>query len=153
TKFYHFHVLAGAQGHGLGWTKLQRGGAQEGIELKLEAERVIRGRLLDLQGLPAGGVKGRPVYLAWKEPRGLKGDPRELARMQMMRAELAAMAAQGRGVAPLRRDGGFEFDLPKIPDGLALWPRGFTTDAQGRFEVRGLSAGQELHLLIQDDRF
>ncbi len=154
TKFYHFDLLAGAKGHGLGWTRLARSGEQKGIELQLERERVLRVRLLDLQGLSAGGVKGRMVYLAWKELRGLKaGDPRLQLEMQRMRAENAVRMAHGGGIVPFRRNGGFEFDLRKIPEGLAIWPRAFTTDAQGRFEVRGLSAGQELHVLIKDDRF
>jgi RNA polymerase sigma factor (sigma-70 family) len=155
TPFYHLDVLATARGHGLGWHRVvSRGGVQDELELRLEPERVLRGRLIDLQGLPAGGVKGRMVYLAWKELRGEKGDlAQQRMRMQMMRARMALAAAQGAGVTPFRRPGGFDFGLLKAPEGLSFWPPTFTTDAQGRYEVHGLSAGQEAHLLIEDDRF
>jgi RNA polymerase sigma factor (sigma-70 family) len=153
ATFDHVDVLAGAAGRGLGWHRLPQGGWEKDVELRLEPERIVRGRLHDLQGLPAGGVKGRPVYLAWKDMRGLKGDRKQLERLQMMREFKAPLPVGGVVAVPRRRDGGIEFNLPKVPDGLALWPRGFTTDAQGRFEVRGLSEGQELHLVIEDDRF
>jgi RNA polymerase sigma factor (sigma-70 family) len=154
TPFYHLDVLATARGHGLGWHRVARGGVQDELDLRLEPERVLRGRLIDLQGLAAGGVKGRMVYLAWKELRGAKGDlAQQRLRMEMMRAQNAVRMAQGGGVMPFRRPNGFDFGLLKAPAGLAFWPPTITTDAQGRFEVRGLSAGQEAHLLIEDDRF
>jgi RNA polymerase sigma factor (sigma-70 family) len=154
TPFYHLDVLATARGHGLGWHRVVRGGVQDELDLRLEPERVLRGRLIDLQGLPANGVKGRMVYLAWKELRGAKGDlARQRMQMEMMRAQNALATTQGGGLTPFRRPGGFDFGLLKAPAGLAFWPPTFTTDAQGRFEVRGLSAGQEAHLLIEDDRF
>jgi hypothetical protein len=154
AEFYHFHALAGATGHGLGWRKVSRRGQEEDVELRLEVERAVRGRLFDLQGLPARGVKGRLVYVAWKERKGDKGNLlQQRAERERMLAEMQLRRAQGRGVVPHRRPDGFEFGLPKAPEGFAFWPKPFTTDAQGRFEIRGLSAGQEAHLLIEDDRF
>jgi RNA polymerase sigma factor (sigma-70 family) len=152
TAFYHLDVLAGAKGHGLGWLRVSGEGVQDDTDLRLEPERILRGRLIDLQGLPAAGVKGRPVYVAWKERPGEMGNLAR-TRREMMRAQMAMVRARGGSVGPFRRPGGLEFGLPKAPEGLTFWPRAFTADAQGRFEVRGLSAGQELHLLIEDDRF
>jgi RNA polymerase sigma factor (sigma-70 family) len=153
-RFYHFYALAGAKGHGLDWRKFPRGVEAPDIELRLEPERVIRGRLRDLQGLPAKGVKGRLVYVSWQEPKLVGRDPLQLRmQKQRMQAEMELRRAQGRGVVPFRRSDGFEFELPKAPEGLAFWPRSFTTDAQGRFEVRGLAAGQDAHLLFEDERF
>jgi RNA polymerase sigma factor (sigma-70 family) len=154
TTFYQFHALAGARGHGLGWLKLPGPGKAENVELRLEAERVVRGRLFDLQGLPAKGVKGRLVYLSWKEPRkGGWGLLDQRVERERMMAEMQMRRARGQGVVPYRRPDGIGFDLPRAPEGLPFWPRAFTTDGQGRFEVRRLSAGQEAHLLIEDDRF
>jgi RNA polymerase sigma factor (sigma-70 family) len=153
-SFYHLDALAGAKGHGLGWTRLVRGISTKDIRLRLEPERVIRGRLIDLQGLPAAGIKGRLVYLAWKERKDdLRGN--RLAREQMpgYMAVNAIPAMPGRGVVPFRQPGGFEFELAKAPKGFGFWPRAFSTDDKGRFEIHGLSAGQLAHLLIEDDRF
>ncbi len=151
--FYRVHALAGARGHGLGWRKLNRPDSED-LELRLEPERVVRGRLVDLQGLPAAGVKGRLAYVAWQQIRLAAGDPlQRQVQMQQMQADKQLMRARGRGVVPFRRFDGFEFDLPKAPEGFTFWPRIFTTDAQGRFEVRGLAAGQDAHLLIEDNRF
>jgi RNA polymerase sigma factor (sigma-70 family) len=152
-RFYHFRALAGAKGHGLGWRDLGRGAETSGVELRLKEERVLRGRLVDLQGLPAGKVNGRLVYAAGKELLAELTNPQQRAWQQMMRAQLELRRATGADVVPSRQPGGFEFDLPRPPEGFPVWPRPFTTDAQGRFEVRGLAPGQEAHLLIEDDRF
>jgi hypothetical protein len=158
ASFYHVHAVAGAKGHGLSWARLPAGLRRKDVTIRLEAERVIRGRLFDLQGVPARGAKARLVYLAWKEPREDTGDPRWWRKKGDLEAEralylLALAMAQGAAPAPHRLPGGFEFGLPKPAQGLPFWPRTVTTDAQGRFEVRGLSAGQAAHLLIEDDRF
>jgi RNA polymerase sigma factor (sigma-70 family) len=152
-RFYHFHALAGAKGHGLGWQKFAHVGETKDVEMRLKEERVVRGRLFDLQGLPAEKVKGRLVFVAWKELLAELRDPQQRERLEMMRAELAVLRAMGAGVAPLRKPGGFEFELARAPEGFRFWPRAFTTDEKGGFEVRGLSPGQEAHVLIEDDRF
>jgi RNA polymerase sigma factor (sigma-70 family) len=47
-------VLAGAPGHGLGWCAVGQG---DSVEIRLPAEHVVRGRLLDVQGQPVANVK------------------------------------------------------------------------------------------------
>jgi RNA polymerase sigma factor (sigma-70 family) len=46
---------------------------------------------------------------------------------------------------------GIDFRNP--PRGLAAWPGPATTDARGRFAVRGLAADQTVTLLVSDDRY
>jgi hypothetical protein len=89
------------------------------VKISLPPEQVVRGRLVDLQGVPARKVTVGVTRVArkswpWKSP---------------------------------------DVDFRDPPRGLATWPGGATTDAQGRFEVRGLSADQTVTLLVSDDRF
>jgi RNA polymerase sigma factor (sigma-70 family) len=158
AAFYQVHALASGKGHGLGWAKLPADPKRKDVTIRLEAERVVRGRLFDLQGVAAKGVKARLVYLAWVEPREDTGDPRWRRKKGDAHADLAlylqALAmAQGAAPTPPRLPGGFELGLPRPPEGLPFWPRPVMTDPQGRFEIRGLSAGQAAHLLVEDDRF
>jgi RNA polymerase sigma factor (sigma-70 family) len=57
TRFYKVVVLAGGQGYGLGWHPLRPDAGNQEAAIQLPAERVIRGRLVDLQGEPVGGVQ------------------------------------------------------------------------------------------------
>src|SRR5438067_2238125 len=50
APFFEAHVLAAAEGHGLGWKELGLDAANADVRLDLPAEQVLRGRLLDLQG-------------------------------------------------------------------------------------------------------
>jgi RNA polymerase sigma factor (sigma-70 family) len=154
--FYLLHVLVGARGHGLGWRKLADSGPQADVELRLEVERVIRGRLFDLQGLPARGVKGRPAYVAWNELKADSNDKAGQMRMLMEKQRMGGRRGPREllgGPVPFRMPFGFDFFSSAPPEGLTFWPRPFTTDAQGRFEVRGFAVGQHVHLLVEDDRF
>jgi RNA polymerase sigma factor (sigma-70 family) len=54
-------VLAGGPGHGLAWQRVQADALTREVSLRLPAEQVLRGRVLDLQGKPAKGV---PVRVA-----------------------------------------------------------------------------------------
>jgi RNA polymerase sigma factor (sigma-70 family) len=157
NNLFLLHALAFASGHGLGWRKLTDAGPNPDVRLQLEAERVIRGRLVDLQGLPAGRVKGRPVYVAWKELKADKDDKLGQAKILMEKQRMRVKRMQrdylGGGSTPFRMPMGFDFFKSAAPEGLAFWPKAFTTDAQGRFEIRGFAAGQHVHLLIEDDRF
>jgi RNA polymerase sigma factor (sigma-70 family) len=62
-------VIASAPGHGLGWHHLHPDAARPQAAIRLHAEQVVRGRLLDLQGAPAAGVK---LYLAYVAPKGAR---------------------------------------------------------------------------------
>ncbi|MCI0459796.1 MAG: sigma-70 family RNA polymerase sigma factor [Gemmataceae bacterium] len=142
AQLYQPHVLARAKSHGLGW--LPVGAGREDADLKLSPETVLRGRLLDLQGLPAGNLKGRVAYVARKT---LPGDnPKDRVAMLQMRVRQLE-----EGVTPLRTPRGFEFRAAELA--TALWPPAFTSDKDGRFELRGFGTGEEVHLLFEDDRF
>src|SRR5262249_46255959 len=98
--------------------------------VKLAPEQVIRGRMIDLQGLPARGVKARVVRLQ-QAPK--EGDNRMDAMMRLQ-------------------------DGVRLPDNLSSrdwpsWPAPVTTDDNGRFTLRGFGEGHEVDLLIDDDRF
>jgi RNA polymerase sigma factor (sigma-70 family) len=54
-------ALAGAPGYGAGWRWLKLNTARHQATLRLSPQQVIRGRLIDLQGQPAAGVKLRVV--------------------------------------------------------------------------------------------
>jgi hypothetical protein len=71
----------------------------------------------------------------------------------MMMAELQLARAVGGSKFPFRKVGGVAFPHAEAPAGLALWPRPFAADDQGRFELRGFGADQAIRLLFEDDRF
>jgi RNA polymerase sigma factor (sigma-70 family) len=60
ADFWEVTLLAGAKGQGLGVERLSPDVRQKDTLLKLPPEQVLRGRLVDVQGQPAAGVK---VYL------------------------------------------------------------------------------------------
>src|SRR5262249_35177760 len=53
----------------------------------------------------------------------------------------------------MRRQLGFSFLDTPAPRDLPLWPRAVTTDAQGRYEIRGFGRDQDVELLVEDDHF
>jgi hypothetical protein len=58
----------------------------------------------------------------------------------------------GTGAMP-QLPGTFVFTPVPVPRDFSMWPQPVTTDAKGRFEVRGFGRGQAIDVLIQDDRF
>ncbi|HYT94613.1 MAG TPA: sigma-70 family RNA polymerase sigma factor, partial [Gemmataceae bacterium] len=147
-QLYDLHLFAGGKDAGIVWRDLRRSPGKDALELKLEPEQSLRGRMFDLQGVPAKGVKGRIVYAA----RKFNPASKDAANRERMYASMYVRALGG-GVTPTRSPGGVEFRLTELPAGLALWPQPLTTDAEGRFEIRGFAANHEVHLLIDDDRF
>jgi RNA polymerase sigma factor (sigma-70 family) len=94
TPFFYRQVLASAPGHGLAWSGLKGNADKRDLIVRLRAEQTIRGRLLDLSGKPARGVKFhvyslRPatkaqpamplVYGFQDSPRGLAAWPAPLS--------------------------------------------------------------------------
>jgi hypothetical protein len=59
VRFFDVHALTMAPGFGLGWAQLNPDAAQPAAEIRLQAEQVIRGKLVDLNGQPAAGVELR----------------------------------------------------------------------------------------------
>src|SRR5581483_2087199 len=51
-----------------------------------------------------------------------------------------------------RRAQSFEFWKDSPIKGCSLWPQPVTTDAEGRFRVDGFGRGQEVDLVVEDDR-
>jgi RNA polymerase sigma factor (sigma-70 family) len=65
-------AVAGKDGHGLTWGKVPRTGGGPEFVLRLTAEKLVRGRVLDLQGLPVAGAEVRLFWL------GGRGDERQV---------------------------------------------------------------------------
>jgi RNA polymerase sigma factor (sigma-70 family) len=149
---YLVHVLATAKGYGMTWKQFMAPGRKHKVNnFSLPAEKIITGRLFDLQGQPAAKVKCRVTLVMddryerqlarqWGFKRG-KG--RMPAAMDVMRRQRGMM----------RRQTGYSFTSDPPPKGLSLWPKPVLTDAQGRFRVKGFGRGQAIDLLIEDDRF
>jgi hypothetical protein len=68
-------VIAGAKGYGLTWQNLDPHPKQLDWVLRLRPEQVVRGRLVDLQGNPAAGVKLHLPYV---------GDPKAKDNIQVI---------------------------------------------------------------------
>jgi RNA polymerase sigma factor (sigma-70 family) len=66
-RYPDIFAVAGKEGHGLIWGKVPRAGDASDFVLRLSAEKVVRGRVIDLQGL---AVVGAEVRLNWLGGRG-----------------------------------------------------------------------------------
>jgi len=113
-------ITALASGYGIGWVELDPDAEQPTADVALRPEQVIRGRLFDVQGQPARGVKV--------------------------------------SIAAIRRSSHGEIDGPPnssrhSPKDLPAWPEPATTDADGRFTVRGLGRELLVTLTVDDPRF
>jgi RNA polymerase sigma factor (sigma-70 family) len=71
ARFWEVYLVAAAPGHAVGWCRLGPDADRPEATLRLPPEQVIRGRLVDLQGVPAAGVQvligsvGRAVNGTW----------------------------------------------------------------------------------------
>ena len=110
-------LLVTAPGLGAGFENVS-GSDENEIEIRLGPERIVRGRLIDIRGLPAPNVR---VYVSdlWRRTPKFSGFTTE---------------------TPLNS---------LSPTGLGP----FSTDAQGRFTLRGLPRDAEVTLQVRDDRF
>jgi RNA polymerase sigma factor (sigma-70 family) len=109
-------IAARADGFGLGLYPLTAGPAKGDVVIRLPREKILRVRLVDLQGAPARDVALRLLAVAEK------------------RGESFVAAA---GPAP----------------GRPGWFPPLRTNAEGRFEVRGVGPEQAVVLLVRDPRF
>ncbi len=87
---------------------------------------MIQGRLFDLQGRPVQGVTVS-VEAMGRVLHDPEGDPDDRPRRSLF-------------------PGGSR-------EGLPAWPRPATSDAEGRFTVRGAGRGLRVVLMIDDPRF
>jgi len=124
--FFEVHALAAAPGFGLGWVDLNSDAEQPAADIRLQPEQIIRGRLVDVNGQPAGGVELR-IGRVGKSNNG--------------------------GIPVLGVYDGVNLGDDPPPEGLRAWPRPVTTDDRGLFTLtrigRNLSAG----LVVHDRRF
>ena len=131
TRHMDFGAVAIAPGFGIGWVTLDPDDDQPAAEISLRPEQAIHGRLFDVQGKPVPDVT--------VSVRSIQSD------LPQARASIHDRYVHSRsdGVFYWSRDA---HDYP-------AWPRPVTTDAEGRFTVRGV--GQKLHaqLTVQHPRF
>ncbi len=119
-----FLAIAMAPGHGVGWVTLDPDDDQPAAEISLRPEQVIHGRVFDVQGQPVPDVVVSVTSISSDLPRA--------------RASLHDRSVYRRydAVSSWSRDA---HDDP-------AWPRPTTTDAEGRFTVRGV--GRNLHAAL-----
>ena len=120
-----FVAIAHAPGYGIGWAALDPDRAQPAAEISLRPEQAITGRVLDQQGRPASGV---------------------LVSVSSILTDRVTS-----GPSQERYDGPY-FGQTRVND-LPAWPRPATTDANGRFELRGVGRRLQAQLNIIDPRF
>jgi RNA polymerase sigma factor (sigma-70 family) len=116
-------LTAMAPGYAIGWTDFDPDADSPAVEVTLRAEQVIRGRLLDVHGQPARGVKVRVSSIS-----------------SLVREESPS------GVSPPDAS-----DYPR--QDWPAWPTSATSDDDGRFALRGLGRGLQLSIRPDDPRF
>jgi RNA polymerase sigma factor (sigma-70 family) len=127
SEYDTFGAVALASGYGAAWVELDPDAERPAADIILRPERVIQGRLFDLQG--------RPV-------RGVAPSVRAIARV-----------VQPNGVrAGLERVEGVFF-WPSRTEDLPAWPQAAPSDDQGRFALRGVGQGLRAYLVIDDPHF
>ena len=126
AKYDKFCAVALAPGYGVGWVQLDPDADEPAADVTLRPEQPIQGRLFDVQGKTARGVI---VSVSSVSVVGPRFNPR----------------------------------IPQSPDGVFFpwirandfpgWPKPVSTDADGRFTLRGV--GRELLVLlsVNDPRF
>jgi RNA polymerase sigma factor (sigma-70 family) len=167
-------LVAAAPGHGPAWSPADK---TSGVEITLSPEEIIRGRLVDLQGQPAANVKLQVSRLG---PR-LVGRNINQYLLQAVEFDYDAdgvldllvtndaywIAATDGSVRTARMNpppgpvvgsvtwlpAGAALIFPESPAGLWFWPRSVTTDAQGRFVLKGVGRGQGVGLQVRDERY
>jgi RNA polymerase sigma factor (sigma-70 family) len=137
-------LLAGAKGYGPGWSRVPLAAAD--VQLRLPPEEPVVGRLIDLQGQPVGKAKLRPRRVLVAAPAGGPKPPAPEGNDATARELRHALALE-------RRSHSFEFRKDSPIKGCSLWPQPVTTDAEGHFRVDGFGRGQEVDLVVEDDRF
>ena len=126
SRYDQFCAVALAPGYGVGWVELDPDADQPTADITLRPEQVIHGRLFDLQGRPARDV----TVSVFSIGRVLPGDPR----------------------LPRQPFEGLSYGWTHIND-FPAWPKPATTDADGRFTLRGVGRNLRVLLTVNDPRF
>jgi beta-lactamase regulating signal transducer with metallopeptidase domain len=150
-------ALATAPGYGLGWQFLQ---PKSVAVIRLQSEQIIRGRLIDLEGQAAPGVKvsvcrvgtqhagdGGWYDLAFTESADAAGDPAPQIRLYPANGQTMSTNAKGQAAQSLA----LRFGEP--PANLPPWPGAVTTDSRGRFTLRGIGQNHGVGLQVRDPRY
>lgn len=152
-RFESFRLVAHAKGQGLGYGYVpSRTGPAEGV-VRLRPEQTLSGRLITLQGQPAGGVKLRVERIIDNEDSQFFLS--SAGRAQWFYTESKNRKPSAQGVMD-----GYESAVLRgvtLPASLAkevsFWPAVVATDKTGRFQIHGLSRGQKVTLVTEDKRF
>ncbi len=131
TRHEDFLAVAMAPGHGIGWVMLDPDSDQPEAEISLRPEQVIHGRVFDVQGRPVPGVAVSVTSIQSDIPRA--------------RASLHDRSVH-------RRVDAVSFWSRDVLDDPA-WPRPSSTDAEGRFTVRGVGRNLKANLAARHPRF
>jgi hypothetical protein len=131
-RHMEFGAVAMAPDYGVGWVTLDPDDAEPSAEISLRPEQVIHGRLFDVQGRPVPDVG---------------------VSVQSIRSDLPQARARLHDRYIYRRSDGVTYWWTRDARVLPAWPRPVTTDAEGRFTVRGV--GEKLHaeLSVHHPRF
>jgi hypothetical protein len=145
-------TLVGAKGYGLGWQLVQ---PRAEAVVRLRPEQVIRGRLIDLQGQPAAGIKVQVCRIG-EMPAGAPGMFYRAIRVRKAAAVLNAINQDGQMMLP--GDQAKNTKTPALrffqpPAKVPFWPATVTTDAKGRFTLHGIPQGLGVGLQVHDSRF
>jgi RNA polymerase sigma factor (sigma-70 family) len=136
-RHYQLAVVAGAAGYGVGFRCVPLNADKPAVEIRLQTEQVRRGRLFNLQGQPAAGVGVEVVLVGTQAPEYhhfTQVDEDETLH-------IFSGAIRGRMVLWDQ-----EIRLWEAPARSAAWPGPVTTDAQGRFTLRGIGPNQPVGL-------
>ena len=70
TRVFEVVALAAAPGFGLGWVELNPDAEQPAADIRLQPEQIVRVRLVDVSGRPAGGVEVTVIGHRTRERQG-----------------------------------------------------------------------------------
>jgi RNA polymerase sigma factor (sigma-70 family) len=142
---YQLAVVAAANGYGLAFQCLPLDADKPEAQITLPKEQVRRGRLIDLQGQPVAGARLEVVRVGVRAP----GYHYFVGSDEDESIETYA------GTLPFNSSGGRimlweqEIMLFEAPQGLPPWPGPVTTDARGRFTLRGIGPNQPVGLHVR----
>jgi protocatechuate 3,4-dioxygenase beta subunit len=120
-------AVALQSGFGAGWAVLDQDADQPAADITLRPERIIQGRVFDVQGRPVQGVA--------------------VMVMAMTDGNFANVARTRENIERFALPFGWRNILPHG------WPQPATTDAEGRFTVRGVGRDLLVSVGIGDSRF